>query len=227
MNPRKNQLLKLVVENFINTAEPVGSKFLVEKSDLGVSGATVRNEMRDMENQGFLTHPHTSAGRIPTEQGYKYYIDNLMKPVSLDKKIKNNLEEILNNDIERDILKIKIIGKYVAEYTKSAIIIAFGEDNIYYTGISNLFSQPEFKNYAHVVSFSTIFDQCEDRIDDILECVKPDNTSVMIGQENPLGNACSLLSSKIKDNILFSILGPMRMDYAINIGLLNHIRKIV
>ena len=66
------------LENYLETAEPVGSSFLVEAEGLELSGATIRNEMRDLEEQGFLTHPHTSAGRIPTELGYKYYIKNII-----------------------------------------------------------------------------------------------------------------------------------------------------
>ena len=73
MTERKIKLLKLIIENYIKTAEPIGSKFLANSGDLDVSAPTVRNEMRELESEGFLTHPHTSAGRIPTEEGYRFY----------------------------------------------------------------------------------------------------------------------------------------------------------
>jgi len=79
MENRKDKLLQLIIENYLETADPVGSKFLIESADLELSGATVRNEMRELEEEGFLSHPHTSAGRIPTEKGYGYYIGKIMK----------------------------------------------------------------------------------------------------------------------------------------------------
>ena len=78
---RKQKILSAVVENFIKTGEPVGSKTLIDETDLKVSSATVRNDMADLTQKGYLVQPHTSAGRIPTQQGYRYYVDNLMKIV--------------------------------------------------------------------------------------------------------------------------------------------------
>ena len=75
MNTRQEQLLTLVIEKYIATAQPIGSKVLVSEAGLDWSEATVRNELRELEEMGYLTHPHTSAGRIPTEAGYKYYIE--------------------------------------------------------------------------------------------------------------------------------------------------------
>ena len=75
MDQRKEKILKLVIESFIETAQPIGSKFLVEEKGLKISAPTVRNEMRELEKEGFLVQPHTSAGRFPTESGYKYYLE--------------------------------------------------------------------------------------------------------------------------------------------------------
>lgn len=224
MNTRKEQLLRLVVENYVENAEPIGSKFLVETSDLGVSGATIRNEMRDLESEGYLTHPHTSAGRIPTEVGYRYYVENIMKSGSVKKKIKDELEIVLNTE-EESVKKIKLSGKFVAEFSNNAVIIAFENGNIYYTGISNLFSQPEFRDYAHVASFSTIFDQVEDRLESIYDLVE-NNTEILIGENNPLGKACSMIATRFGENGLFALMGPMRMDYSNNVSLVNHIGSL-
>lgn len=81
---RKKKILTAVIENYINTGEPVGSKTLIQMTGLDVSSATVRNEMVDLTSRGYLVQPHTSAGRVPTEQGYRYYVDNVMSvpPVS-------------------------------------------------------------------------------------------------------------------------------------------------
>ena len=96
MDNRKEKILNLVIESYIGSAEPVGSKFLVSTEDLDLSEATVRNELRALEDEGFLTHPHTSAGRIPTEKGYKHYIKNLNLAKS---RISKNDSKVLANSL--------------------------------------------------------------------------------------------------------------------------------
>jgi transcriptional regulator of heat shock response len=225
ISSRKEKLLQLIIENYLSTAEPVGSKFLAESTDLQVSGATVRNEMRELEEHGFLTHPHTSAGRIPTEAGYKYYIENIMKPISPNKKIKESIDSVIKENIEKD-KKLKNIAKHISEHINNAVIVAFNQDNIYYTGISNLFSHSEFRNYAHTVSMSSVFDQCEEKIDDLYNLVESEKHKVLLGTENPLGSSCGAVLSKINDKELFILLGPTRMDYGRSAGVLNYIQKI-
>lgn len=81
--PRKQRILSAIIESYIRTGEPVGSKTLLTEADLNVSSATVRNEMADLTGKGYIVQPHTSAGRIPTHLGYRYYVENLMKAVPL------------------------------------------------------------------------------------------------------------------------------------------------
>src|SRR4051812_37548105 len=78
LSDRQREILRLVVEEYVATGQPVGSKNLVERASLAVSPSTVRNELADLERFGLLTHPHTSAGRVPTEQGYRLYVDELL-----------------------------------------------------------------------------------------------------------------------------------------------------
>src|ERR1043166_5440508 len=78
LSERQQAVLRRVVEEFVGTGQPVGSKKLVERSDLRVSSSTVRAELAELENLGLLMHPHTSAGRVPTERGYRYYADELL-----------------------------------------------------------------------------------------------------------------------------------------------------
>ena len=77
LGPRKGAVLNAVVEEYVRSGEPVGSETIAESSGLGVSSATIRNEMAALEELGFLSHPHTSAGRIPTDTGYRHYVDTL------------------------------------------------------------------------------------------------------------------------------------------------------
>lgn len=224
MNTRQQNLLKFIIENYIKTAEPIGSKFLAENTNLDVSGATIRNEMRALEEEGFLTHPHTSAGRIPTEFGYQFYVENLMRVVDIKKKVKEDLKQI-NKSEEDKIRGIKNSSKYIAEFISNAVIVAFNCDNVYYTGISNLFSQPEFHDYTNLASVSSIFDHCEERLDDLFESVGSE-ISILIGQKNPFGSACGLVASKFNNNSLFAIVGPMRMDYGQSAGLVELTKEL-
>ena len=83
LNDRKKKILQLIIEDYISTAEPVGSRTIARKYNLGISPATIRNEMSDLEMLGYLEQPHTSAGRIPSAQAYRFYVDSLLEPGSL------------------------------------------------------------------------------------------------------------------------------------------------
>jgi heat-inducible transcriptional repressor len=224
MNERKEKILQLIVEQYIKHAEPVGSQFLVDEGSLEVSAPTVRNEMRELEEQGYLTHPHTSSGRIPTEKGYQYYVENLMGPKPLSKSIITEMEQVVEG-VEEYRQRVKNIAKYIAEKVQGAIIVAFDEDTIYYTGISNMFSQPEFRDYAYAVKVSSIFDQCEERIESIYEMLESEKPSILIGEQNPFGSICGLVGGRLDEHTAFSILGPTRMDYALDHSIISYLQK--
>lgn len=83
LNERKKKILQIIIEDYISSAEPVGSRTIARKYDLGFSPATIRNEMSDLELLGYLEQPHTSAGRIPSAQAYRFYVDALIEPGTL------------------------------------------------------------------------------------------------------------------------------------------------
>lgn len=100
MDTRAMKILAAIVDEYIRTGEPVGSKVLAEKPDIQVSSATIRNTMAALEQEGYLDHPHTSAGRVPTYKGYRFYIDNLMNPVPLDQADMEQIDGLLENAAE-------------------------------------------------------------------------------------------------------------------------------
>ena len=108
LNDRKKEILRTIIEEYINTAEPVSSLGLVDKYDLNFSSATIRNDMAELEHEGYLEKPHTSAGRIPSVKGYRFYVDELLNDenISLEEiqYIKENLQTKVN-EIE-DLTKI-------------------------------------------------------------------------------------------------------------------------
>lgn len=103
LSERKLKILQAIIGDFITTAEPVGSRTLSKKYDLGISPATIRNEMSDLEEMGFLTHPHTSAGRVPSEKAYRLYVNEIMKKRELSKAQKDIIaKELYQNFTELD-----------------------------------------------------------------------------------------------------------------------------
>src|SRR4030042_912335 len=92
LNEREKSILRYIIQQFILTASPVGSRNITKRYDLGISPATVRNIMSDLEESGFIDHPHTSAGRIPTDKGYRFYVDSLMNVQIIDRNEKNLID---------------------------------------------------------------------------------------------------------------------------------------
>ncbi|MGQ9804846.1 MAG: heat-inducible transcriptional repressor HrcA [Chlorobiales bacterium] len=119
LNEREREVLELIIQHFILTANPVGSRFLSKHSDLGLSDATIRNVMADLEEEGYITHPHTSAGRIPTDKGYRFYVNDIMRVGELSPvermEIDQNIEQLVSNHTTQsdDILRMssKILGQ--------------------------------------------------------------------------------------------------------------------
>ena len=111
LNEREKNILRYVIQQFILTAAPVGSRFITKKYDIGLSPATVRNIMFDLEESGFIIHPHTSAGRVPTDKGYRFYVDSLMEL----QKLKNPEKGMITKGFENKILETEEIFKITSE----------------------------------------------------------------------------------------------------------------
>jgi heat-inducible transcriptional repressor len=221
MDKRKELILRTIIKEHIKTATPVGSSVLAEKYKLNISSATIRNEMAELEKEGFIAQPHTSAGRVPTEAAYRLYIESL-KVKEIREKDKISLNEALG---KKDEVGFKKAAKELAEKSGNAVFWAFHKHNLYYTGISNLFSQPEFSNTNLILDISTVIDRIDEIISEIYNDLKY-GEQILLGSENPFGNFCSSIIIKYKKGDypgLFGILGPMRMDYEKNLGLVKFI----
>ena len=106
LTERKLKILQAIISDYVKTAEPVGSRTISKKYDLGVSPATVRNEMADLEEMGYLTHPHTSAGRVPSDSAYRLYVNALMEKKELTREEKNVIAIKMNNEYYKIIYKL-------------------------------------------------------------------------------------------------------------------------
>lgn len=125
LNEREKSILRYIIQQFILTASPVGSRNITKRYDLGISPATVRNIMSDLEESGFIDHPHTSAGRIPTDKGYRFYVDSLMNVQIIDHNEKNLIDKEFENKIDdRDDL-LKITSNILSKITRQLACVTY------------------------------------------------------------------------------------------------------
>jgi len=117
IDERKQKILKAIVQDYIATAEPVGSRTISKKFELGVSPATIRNEMSDLEEMGLIEQPHTSAGRIPSDAGYRYYVDYLMDPVQLSEDDKKKINKEISTRLNEIHEVMEYTGKLISQVT--------------------------------------------------------------------------------------------------------------
>lgn len=231
MTDRQEQILIKLIKEYINTAEPVASGHLA--NFFGLSSATLRNELSVLEQAGYIYQPHVSAGRIPTENGYKYYVEKIFANDSteISKSHKIAIDEQLQLELVDYHIALKEIAKVVADISQQTVIIAFSYNNIFYTGVSNLFNQPEFLNLECIISLSQLIDKMDESILGIYDDIN-DDIKVLIGQDNPFDNQCSSLltryefrSSKEDGEGILGLLGPMRMPYGLNKSLLEYLKE--
>ncbi len=228
MEERQQKLLTLVIENYIRTAEPISSKFLVEKAGLDWSEATVRNELRALEEEGYLSHPHTSAGRVPTTKGYEYYLRQLnLGSSNAGHRESDLLREAYRayNDFEQ---AMKNVARKLVEVSDETVLIAFSPEKVYYTGLANLFEKPDFEEIKQITTVSEAFDHSDESLPDFFQKVK-NEPEFYIGDEHPFGSMLSVVASRFGDNnkSLIVLLGPQRMNYKKNWNLVRKIIEII
>jgi transcriptional regulator of heat shock response len=226
ITPRQQQLLKEIVEKYIAEVEPISSKLLA--SSVPVSSATIRNEMNELEKLGFIYQPHTSAGRVPTASGYRFYVENFLDKTSVvSESEKEKILQAWQSKDESLEMTMKSIAKEISEVTSNAVLVGFTPQSFYYTGLSRLFNQPEFNQVDLVRSMSYVVDHLDETIRKIFDDI--DEIEVRIGNDNPFGRDCSAVIAKFPfhhSQGLFGILGPARMDYQKNFSLLSFVRQL-
>jgi heat-inducible transcriptional repressor len=229
LSERQEKLLDTIIKEHIRTAKAIGSSLLVEKHKFGLSPATIRNEMMALEKEGYLVQPHTSAGRVPSEKGYRFYIDNFLAEKELANQHKDLLKKS-SKEVKEINLALKSMAKMMAQISDGAVVIGFEPQNVYYTGITNIFRQPEFSEIGLIYNLSEIVDHLDEALEDVFHEISQD-VHILIGQDNPFGADCSAILTKYQHTKegegLFGILGPMRMDYNNNQALLKYTQELI
>ncbi len=232
---RKKQVLSAIIKHFVKTAEPVGSNTILVSYRFHVSPATIRNDMMSLEKGGFIFQPHTSAGRIPTDKGYRTFVDEMvdMEKARLEaKKILAKVKEQYTLKKMREELYDAVA--LLARATNS-VSFATTPDNprTFFLGMSNMLKQPEFSN--NMVGASEVLEVMEksDNFVKTLESLEiTDQVKTFIGEESilPQIQSCSIIVTRYEKNGFLGylgILGPKRMNYGFNMVMLEEIKKLL
>lgn len=223
INSRQLKILSVIVEAYVKTAQPVASSAI----DLGVSSATVRNDMAMLEQAGLLRQPHTSAGRVPTEDGYRMYLANFVKKTVSRPSVQMN-RVIENSGTPREL--VREMAKCLTQMSGETALATLDAGWNHYTGISNLFEKPEFSDVQTLRSISAVVDKFDDILRDMFGVINED-VNVWIGGENPFGEKMATLMVKyhLPNGMVgtLGLIGPLRMDYEKNIRLLGQAKKLL
>lgn len=215
LSERQQRILQAIVEQYAEVASPVGSSLMAKV--FNVSSATIRSEMAELERRGYIKQPHTSAGRIPTDKGYRFYVNNIAEN-SPETPAERRAEKALATRVSAGGATEHIIKNAVdtlVELTHNLGLATIG-DQLYMSGLSNLFGQPEFINNQQVREVASLLDNLEPWL---YEAAPNEPLSVYIGQENPIGRSagCSLIVSRFRSNYsdrsYIGVLGPTRQSY--------------
>ncbi len=227
LTARQQDILERAVFEYIDRAQPISSSWLEAKYDLSVSPATIRNELSLLEEQGYLEQPHTSSGRVPTDQGYRFFVDELLgKGMLQDREEEQEFEPYPQDYVEF----AQVVGRNLAEASSSLTVVYVPQKSLFWKeGWEGVLRAPEFAGRDQIGSFLKFLVDVERGFRDfhaqeILE--------IYIGQENPFSKEkdfsimIAAYSFPKKQKGLLALVGPKRMAYQKNIWLLNSLRRI-
>lgn len=236
MTDRQREILYAIIEEYAELATPVGSVTLAKLFDC--SSATIRAEMVKLEAMGYITQPHTSAGRVPTDAGYRLYVNSLQEKIDHGADVDTDHHHI---DLEKEDRPTKALATRIQAQTRADYAIRTAVDSlvnltgnlglatigdqIYISGFGNLFAQPEFMQAAQVQAVGKLLDNIKPWL---MEVQPNEAINVYIGTENPIGKASnvSLIISRFcspySDRSYIGVLGPTRQSYKRVMSLVRH-----
>jgi transcriptional regulator of heat shock response len=212
-------MLHGLVREYIRVAEPVSSEYLRKALELAVSAATVRTWLKDLEDDGFVEQPHTSAGRIPTDRGYRFYVERLRLP---HREQTDRIEE-----------GPQALVRHLSQTAHAMAIAGLPSGRIEQYGLLELMLQPEGESRYVIQEISSILDHIHDYVEEIASSNNSVRTSVYIGTENPFMFSVhtSMLVRTVEDRrgrqCVVMLIGPKRMPYSRNISLLEQVNAII
>lgn len=233
MNARQAKLLTTIIDEFIRTAIPIGSKQIIEGGHFSLSCATIRNEMRLLGEEGFLDQPHISAGRVPTAKGYRVYVQEFMNPTQHEQSVRDRFAVLKESYKQRK--NQEQVYEAVVLLSKMSPNVVFAtvphKSMVYYLGLANALREPEFQISPELAS--GVVEVLEQRLTNVIGGIDLDERiQYFIGDEHIFYQiqSCSLLVTKyaVRGHAgAIGIIGPIRMDYAYNTAALSMVRDLL
>ncbi|TXH06820.1 MAG: hypothetical protein E6R05_01075 [Candidatus Moraniibacteriota bacterium] len=234
MNDRQREVLAAIIELYTKTAEPVGSEALLERHHFPVSSATLRNDMLALEEEGYLYQPHTSAGRIPTDLGYRFYVEEMMGDKPLSKRDQLRLQEEFLKLQAKHTRTVRTTAKLLSALSGNLAVSGLLEKNeMYDFGMKALIDKPEFQEMGELARVVETLDTLDEKIESLMAGMKDGETRIFIGEENPVAGIknCAMVVSPYRNSQgergILAIIGPKRMEYAKNKSLIEHMKKLL
>lgn len=218
LTDRQKRLLRSVIETYIESAEPIGSETIEKEAGLGVSPATIRNEMVKLTALGYLRQPHTSAGRTPTSQAMKFYVDQLMEEKSLSLKDEVSIKEELSEGRTTFDKLLKHTAQSLATQTHSLAVATNEQDDVFSSGFANILDMPEFFDIDITRAVLSMVDKVEVLAQLISQLSPEEQIKILFGDElgvpflEPCGFVITRYQTPTHSGVL-GVIGPNRLNY--------------
>ena len=231
---RKDRVLGIVVDRYVKTITPVSSGYIAQEFRLDLSSATIRNILAELEEDGLLTHPHTSAGRLPTQAGYRYYVDNLMNEIQLLEEEKYRIK----SDYERESLELESLldktSRVLSSLTHYTSIVSIdgSRSKIFCRGTNYVVEYPEYHDIKKISQILEALDE-KQKLLEIININLEKKIHVFIGHEIACSeiDSCSLVVSRYQTKEgpsgRMALLGPTRMNYERVVSTLDYFSKLM
>lgn len=229
---RQKDILYAIITEFIHTAQPVGSDLISSKYEIDASPATIRYEMVRLADEGFLSKSHSSSGRIPTDQGYRFYLNDLMTEDDINYLVEIRINRELSNiRFQRDRL-IRGTIALMADLTKYAAVI-LTEESIFYSGLYNLIEYPEFEDRELFREILHSFDDLNTFMNVFKKAYTDSRIKVIVGDEveDDALRECSIVFTEINlfrgEKAVLALIGPKRMNFPYVLPLMRTFTEII
>lgn len=231
ISPRQARILAAIVKENCDNCEPVASSDLVEKYNFGVSAPTIRNEMQELEKKGFIAQPHTSAGRVPTDKGFRYFVNELMDRVKLTLKEQDLLKKELMKLQMAHMEMGRRLTKLLSEHSQQASFALF-DNEVSTMGLSNILDNPALPA-DDAKEIAKFFDSIDDHAEKMITEYSSKGAKAMIGKEISLSKnsdysmVVSGLTLPSGKKGVIGLVGPKSMKYEKNLSLMEYISKLL
>ncbi|MEA2007359.1 MAG: hypothetical protein U9O20_04355 [Patescibacteria group bacterium] len=233
LSERQGNILASIVREHTATAVPVGSTQLAKKYHPEISPATIRNEMGKLEKDGFIIKPHISSGRVPSDKGYRYFVDKSLKTKELSQDDQKRLQvELLKTKTQNVRLSCTLAKMLSATSHCMAISGVVGKKEFFDFGMHTLLEDPEFNELDDISKIFASLDLIDERAEELLAQLEDGETKIFIGKENPIKEIqkCSMIIAPYRsasgERGILAIVGPKRMHYGKNKTLIDFVKNI-